>query len=77
MSLAWGIRCLVRQRILTDSTGDIRKAISERICYRSLLGLISGHFDIDALHLDKKTQKAAEDLVTQANSGLAIVTPIK
>lgn len=51
------------------------RAILDRVYYRSLLGLVSGHFDVEAKHFHKPTGKRIDELITKINSGLTIVTP--
>jgi hypothetical protein len=60
---------------LMGPEGMSHKAILDRVYYRSLLGLVSGHFDLEAQHIHKPTGKRIGELITKINSGLAIVTP--
>jgi hypothetical protein len=70
----WNYVLNVFGKIPSPTEGTL-SVITDRIFFRSLLGLVSGHFDVDAQHVDKATSQLIEDSVTKTNSGLAIVTP--
>jgi hypothetical protein len=52
-----------------DSQGNL---VRGNVYCTALLGLIAGHFNVEAPTSNKITQ---EELVTEVNSGMAIVTP--